>query len=197
MWAKLRWFVAVGMILALPLVAQDKGDDKKTDAKDKVEKKAAPPSDDKKKSAPPAINKYQSIGKISGKLLKVDTEEMTVELEVVVPTKRSAKIDKQTHSIADDYKVRMLNLPERLDDKGKAIPYGDVEKTKLRGDNPKLPGYTSQLSALKSGQVIEIELSTKKPQQGAPKKKIEEPETPVITMIIINKEAPKTPEKKK
>ncbi len=97
--------------------------------------------------------------------------------------------------MASDVKVRTLKMPEKTDDKGKAIPYTPQEKAKLRGD-PKLPGYAADLNSLKSGQVVELELSTTKPPNSLSKKS-EDEEKPFVTMIVINEEAPQKIEKKK
>lgn len=182
------------LLLVAPLCghhAEDQSESKPPTRDDKKVESKAPA-----KSPPANASKYESIGKIAGKVLKIDQVEMSVEMEVVVPTKRSAKIDKQTHPLAEDVKVRVLTLPERLDSKGKPIQYTDAEKARLRGENPKLQGYAAELSALKVGQVVEIELGTRKLPPGV-KKRADDPDTPVVFVIVIAKEAAKTIEKKK
>ena len=196
------------MLLALPLLAQDKGAEKKTDAKDKAEKKddakdKMEKKDDKKadtkdeKKSADKNNKYQLVNTITGKFSKLDTEEMLIEVEVRVPSGRSIHTEKQTFTYVSDAKVRTLKLPERLDDSKKPIPYTSQEKAKLKGDNPKLKGYASDLNSLKNGQMIEFDLSTRKSATGAAKKTSDEPEKPFVTLITIVEEPPKMIEKKK
>jgi hypothetical protein len=189
-----RWSLAVALLFSLSLFAQDKGDEKKADAKDKMEKKA-----ETKDETKPAdkTSKYQLVRTITGKFVKIDTEEMSVEIEVRVPSGRYGRNEKETLKYASDVKVRTIKLPERLDDNKKPLPYTPQEKAKLKGDNSKLPGYNSELNALKNGQIVDLDLSTHKQVSGAAKKKSEEPEKPFVTMIVIKEEAPKMIEKKK
>ena len=59
-------------------------------------------------------------------------------------------------------------LPVERDEKGKAKRLTSEEKHKLKGDDPKLPGYTAELSGLHGGQVVEVHLGRLK---GTPPKK--------------------------
>ncbi len=199
MFAKRCWLLFAVLWIAVPLVAQDKAVEKKVDAKDNTEKKkekSAERKDDKK--TVDQGNKYQLIRTITGKYLKSDADDMLIELEVRVPSSRSSgRNEKITFSYASDTYVRMMKLPERLDDKRKPIPYSHQEKLKLKGDNSKLPGYGSELTSLKAGQIIEVYLSTLKPASGTTRKKSDESESPIVTMIVIHEEAPKMIEKKK
>lgn len=199
MGVKRCWLLFAFMCIAAPLVAQDRAVDKKVDGKDNVEKKKeknAERKDDKK--TVDQGNKYQLIRTITGKYLKSDADDMLIELEVRVPTSRSGgRNEKVTFSYAPDAYIRRMKLPEKLDDKGKPIPYSHQEKLKLKGDNSKLPGYGSELTSLKAGQIIEVYLSTHKPAPGAARKKSDESESPIVTMIVIHEEAPKMIEKKK
>ena len=145
MFAWCRWSFVAAMLLALPLLAQEKGAEKKADTKDKVEKKddakdktdkkddkKAEPKDEKKPAD--KNNKYQLVNTITGKFSKLDTEEMLIEVEVRVPSGRSLHNEKQTFTYVSDAKVRTLKLPERLDDSKKPIPYTPQEKAKLKGE---------------------------------------------------------------
>jgi hypothetical protein len=193
-----RWSMAIALLFSLSLFAQDKGDDKKVDAKGNAEKKdeKKPESKDDKKPAEKA-NKYQHVSTVTGTFVRSDTEEMLIEVEVPVREGRSMHNKKETFTFVSDAKVRTIKLPERLDDNKKPIPYTPQEKAKLKGDNPKLPGYNSELSALKAGQIVDLDLSTHKSAAGAAKKKPEDQEKPFVTMIVIKEEPPKMIEKKK
>lgn len=199
MFVKRCWLLIVAVFLAQPLLGQDKPEEKKADAKDKMEKKEekkAEPKDEKK--AADKGNKYQLIRTVTGKYLKSDAEDLLIEIEVRVPSSRSGmRNQKITYSYASDTTVRTMKLPERLDESRKPIPYTQQERLKLKGDNPKLPGYGVELTALKTGQIIEVHLSTHKPVPGAARKKSDETESPIVTMIVIHEEAPKMIEKKK
>ena len=85
------------------------------------------------------------------------------------------------------------------------------EKHKLKGDDPKLPGYTAELSALTRGQVLELHLGRvkgtppKKPAAGEKDKSGVKDKTAakdkdkpidrdlVVTMVVIMTEVPARP----
>ena len=71
-------------------------------------------------------------------------------------------------ALADDVKVRTNLLPVERDEKGRPKRVTADEKHKLKGDDPKLPGYTAELSALTRGQVLELHLGRVK---GTPAKR--------------------------
>lgn len=146
------------------------------------------------KSAPPT-KKHQSVGTVAGKLKRVNADDQKIEIDVRVPSgRRSSRNDTQDYSLVDEVKVRRLNLPVRLNEKDKPVPYTAAEKQKLKGDDPKLPGYAAELSALSPGQIVELHLAVSKPPPGSKKKdKNAEPEKPYVTMIVIGAEAPKMP----
>src|SRR5207249_6478301 len=140
--------------------------------------------------------KYQFVNKITAKVGKVDSKDMTLTIEVPGRSRGSGPHHEDI-SLAEDVKIRAMNLPEQFDEKNKPKPYTAAEKAKLKGDNPRLPGYTAELSRLAAGQTVEIELSTNKPAPGAAKKKDAAPEKPFATMVVIVAEEPKAMDKKK
>ena len=142
-----------------------------------------------------AAKKHQSVGSITGKLKRLNADDQKIEIDVRVPSGRwSSRNVTQDFSLTDDVKVRRLYLPTRLDEKNKPIPYTNAEKHKLKGDEPKLPGYAAELSALTPGQIVELHLAVNKPAPGSKKKdKTAEPDNPFVTMIVIGAEAPKMP----
>jgi hypothetical protein len=185
-----RSFCAFAILLiVVPVMAQDKSAEKK----DTPKKEVSPPT---KKETPP-VKRYQSVGTITGKLVKANGDDQTVQIEARAPG-RYGRNEKQDYSLADDVKIRVLKLPDRLDDKNKPLPYTAAEKLKLKGDDPKLPGYSTELSALNTGQLVELHLSINKPAPGAKKKdKSAEAEKPFVTMIVVSGDVPKISEKDK
>jgi hypothetical protein len=140
--------------------------------------------------------KYQSVGTVAGKLKCLKSDDHKIEIEGRVFAGRRWQNYSQTFSLVDEVKVRRLTLPERLDERNKPIPYTAAEKVKLKGNDPKLPGYTAELSALAPGQTVELHLATPKPAAGTKTKaKSAEPEKPLVTMIVIGGDAPKMPNK--
>src|SRR5438876_1089943 len=101
MFAWRRWSLAIALLFSLSLFAQDKGEEKKTDSKDKMEKKddkKAAPKEEKKPAE--KTNKYQLVRTITGSLVKSDTDEMLIEVEVPVREGRYMHNKKETLTIA-------------------------------------------------------------------------------------------------
>jgi hypothetical protein len=59
----------------------------------------------------------------------------------------------------DNAKVRLQDLPTRLDEKGNPKPYTADEKKDLKGTDSKLPGYNAEWTDLKVGQIVKVTLS--------------------------------------
>jgi hypothetical protein len=177
------------LLVALPALAADdtkKADDKDTDKKT-VKSPLAPP--DRKEP------KYTPVNKVTGAIRKVDQSERVLTVQIGRQTLEFA--------LADDVKVRTNILPVERDEKGKAKRLTADEKHKLKGDDPKLPGYTAELSSLARGQVVEVHISRLKgtPQKKSSEKSVTQDKTPskdkgkepnksidrdlLVTMIII------------
>lgn len=64
--------------------------------------------------------------------------------------------------------VRSLQLPVAFDEKGNLKEYTTEEKLKLKGSNPRLPGYESKPEDLHAGQIVQVTLlpSGKAPAAG-------------------------------
>jgi len=142
------------VLAGLPALAAD--DAKKSDEKDSDKKTAKSPL------APPERKetKYTPVNKVTGAMRSVDQSERVLSIQVG----RQA-VD---FALADDVKVRTNILPVERDEKGKTKRLTAEEKHKLKGDDPKLPGYTAELSSLHRGQVVEVHVSRLK---GTPQKK--------------------------
>jgi hypothetical protein len=96
--------------------------------------------------------------------------------------------------LADDLKVRTLQLPLEYDDKGKVRRLTEKEKKELRGDDPNLPGYNSDFESLKQDQIVEIYLDkSKEPAKPKAKDKDEAApsQKPIAIMIVIRAEPPR------
>jgi hypothetical protein len=61
----------------------------------------------------------------------------------------------------DECPTRRLRLPTK-DEDGKPKTYSEKEKKELKGDDPKLPGYTASWDNLKVGQTCQVTLSRKR-----------------------------------
>jgi len=67
-------------------------------------------------------------------------------------------------NLRDEVVVRRMNLPFAYDDKGNVKEYTPEEIQKLRGDNPKLPGYAAKLEDLENGQMVRVYIAA--PENG-------------------------------
>jgi hypothetical protein len=108
-----------------------------------------------------------------------------IETQIAVHQKDALKNEKHDIEVqpGDDLIVRWKNLPAVLDEKGKPKRLTDKERKELKGDNPKLPGYTASKDDLKNDQLVTIYLSKKK--DAKKDKEAEKDNKPVVTMIVI------------
>jgi hypothetical protein len=58
--------------------------------------------------------------------------------------------------LRDDVIVRRMNLPFQYDDKGNVKQYTEKELAKLRGTNPKLPGFEAKIEELEPGSMVKL-----------------------------------------
>lgn len=65
-------------------------------------------------------------------------------------------------TLAADVRIRSLQPPFVYDDMGNPKEYTKEELKKLKGDNPRIPGYQAELTSLESGQVLQVTLGTVK-----------------------------------
>ena len=68
--------------------------------------------------------------------------------------------------VAEAVKVRWLMPPPKFDEKGRIARHTPEELKELKGDDPKVPGYTAEFSDLRDQQTIQVLVMRKK---GAPK----------------------------
>jgi hypothetical protein len=212
----MRWFskpavYVLAAILAAPLFAAD--DDKTAkDKKDAVDKKIATGqvggklvrwgSDSKSITLQvtlpvPNPGGLQTLANLQVQLAEASRDPnpvnrarrvADVEAQIVIHKKDAVK--NENHDIefqpGDDLIVRWRELPVVLDEKGKPKKLTDKEKKELKGDNPKLPGYNASKEDLKNDQLVTVYLVKKKENKDA--KKDKEPEKPVVSMIVIEKD---------
>jgi hypothetical protein len=104
---------------------------------------------------------------------------------------------------AEKAPVRLLNLPQEFDDRGKPKAYTAAELRELKGSNTSLPGYQSSFENLSPGQVVKLHVVsarrassavlTEKPKGGdadneknaPPAAVAADPTKPRATMILI------------
>jgi hypothetical protein len=147
------------------------------------------------KAAPP--RSYVNAGEVTGEVTKIDESARTIEVRVRVRSGRGWTTEKMDYTFADEVKFRTMTLPDRLDENDKVRPYTAQEKAKLKGDS-KLPGYVSEIGAVKKGQTVVLTLGTPKPAPGSPRKKgADSTEKPVVTMLVIMPDSPKATDNKK
>ena len=108
-----------------------------------------------------------------------------------IQTKEAHKnIDLQ---VSDDMKVRVMQAPTLLDDKGKPRKPTAKELKEMKGPDPKLPGYTAELEALHQDQYVTVYLAKKKSTAKPATKDKDDKLTddrPQIAMIVILAEPP-------
>jgi hypothetical protein len=71
---------------------------------------------------------------------------------------------------ADDVVVRRMNPPQQFDDKGQIKQLTREEKRKLKGPNPRLPGYMATFADLAENQVVTVQLIRKRGRPRIPRK---------------------------
>jgi hypothetical protein len=191
-----HWIGLLALAVALPaLAADDKQDAKKDDAKG-----TSPPA---KSSifAPPEKSdkhKYVVVNAVTGKIGKVDAKAQELTIEVRAGVGRYAKNVSQDLTLAEDVVVRTANPPERLDENGKPKKIPPDELRKLKGNDPKVPGYAAEPSALQKGQTVKVTLSRLKDTKKAQTKDKAEKEQLYVTMVeILSEDRPARPSPKK
>jgi hypothetical protein len=111
----------------------------------------------------------------------------TADIERQIAVHQKDAVKTENHDLdeiqpSEDMVVRWKNLPVVLDEKGKPKKLTEKEKKELKGDNPKLPGYTASKEDLRNDQIVTVYLSKKKDPK---KDKEADKEKPVVTMIVI------------
>jgi hypothetical protein len=64
--------------------------------------------------------------------------------------------------VADEAVVRQIKAPVEYDEKGRPRKLKAEELKKLKGDDPKVPGYKAEWADLKAGQVVKVYLARRK-----------------------------------
>ncbi len=195
-------FGMMGVLLSLPVLGADEKDKKsdakkdepakKTDVKkdeakkDDAKKEDAKKDDSKKESdkgkdAPPA-EKLFKYGTVRGKVVWLD--EAKKKLKVQLGSGNQTR-DVELQSL-DEVKVRSLQPKQQFDDKGRARRPTKQELKDMKGTD-KLPGYQADFADLKTEQIVEVELVTKKrPPRVLPKKgTLGDEYMPKMRVIII------------
>jgi hypothetical protein len=62
----------------------------------------------------------------------------------------------------DECKIRLAQPPPQFDDKGRIKRYTPAELRALKGDDPKLPGYSGEFGSLRQDQIVQVTLVRKK-----------------------------------
>jgi hypothetical protein len=197
--ARILAFGMMGVLLSLPVLGADekdkksdakkdepakKTDVKKDDAKkDEAKKEDSKKESDKGKDAPPTEKLYK-LTTVRGKVVWLDEAKKKLKIQVQVTNDQNVEYEWQA---IDDVKVRSVQPPMQFDEKGRARPATRKELKELRGSDPKLPGYLADFSDLKTEQIVDVTLVTKKrPPRALPKKgALGEEYTPKMSLILI------------
>jgi len=167
-------------------------------------------------------NPYQQAQKLQQLVAKAERYQLQAALQPgqnpfkVVMTHQSYDLD-----IPADVVVRSMQPAEAYDDKGNPKKYTAAELKELKGDDPKLPGYTADFNTLKTGQIAKIHFGKKKDPakaKDAPKEKDAaaakdapkekdvaakdkdkdaEPKTQILMIVILKNADPAAADKKK
>jgi hypothetical protein len=96
----------------------------------------------------------------------------------------------------DEVKVRLLHPPVAFDDKGKLKKYTQKELKELKGNDPKLPGYSGEFSDIQTDQVVQVTLLRKKSEtpvkpigkkgKDADMELLKDTELPPISLIVVD-----------
>jgi len=100
--------------------------------------------------------------------------------------------------MATNVEVRTLILPFAYDDMGNPKKYTKEELKELKGPNPSVPGYKSDLSALKAEQKVRVTLAKVREKTDTPEEPKKDPEKKDADKKEADKKDPekKDPEKK-
>jgi hypothetical protein len=188
----MRWVSLLVLAADLPALADD---ETKGDKKD--EKPASQPPAKSSILAPPqkddGKHKYVTVNTVAGKVEKVDAKASELTLDVRVVSGRHTKTEKIELTLAEDVKVRTQNQPEQLDENGKPKKLSPDELRKLKGTDPKLPGYAAEPTALQKGQTVQVTLSRLKdasPKKTQGKDKSEKEQLYVTLVLIVSEDRP-------
>jgi hypothetical protein len=85
-----------------------------------------------------------------------------------------------------DVTVRTLHPSVAFDDKGNIKTYTAEELRKLKGSNPRLPGYEAKTEDLTPGKIVQVSLATRpRPREGAKAVDTEAKKKQVRTILIL------------
>jgi len=126
-----------------------------------------------------SLRALQATGQQSPLIVKTDHRDFDVEM-------------------ATNVEVRTFALPFAYDDMGNPKKYTKEEFKELKGSNPSVPGYKSDLSALKAGQKVRVTLAKVREKTDTPEEPKKDPEKKDADKKEADKKDPekKDPEKK-
>src|SRR5262249_9484882 len=101
-------------------------------------------------------------------ILKADNDDKSITLIIPYQVGRQVAQEHKKFDLAEDAKIRSNYVPEQTDDKGKPKKLTAAELKKLKGDDPRLPGYALEFGQLAPPDMAKATLGKEKP---APKTK--------------------------
>jgi hypothetical protein len=179
----------LGLALLLVCAEESQGQKKKT-----TKEEAA-------KATPEEYKGLQKLKEIEGKVGSADGGAGKLYMQLTV----NGVVKEFEMVFADKAVIRKMMLGVEYDNEGNIITRTPAEIAKLKGNDPKVPGYPAKIDDLKSGQYVHLYFA-KQP----PKDKAEKPEEskegvgnvarPIVRMVVILQEPSATtvpPRKKK
>jgi len=180
-----RWLCLLLLLgLLAPALAEDKKPAKKTEKQE-------------------VKDKFVPLGSIVCRVGRIEGAQKVITVQIPQPVLQLTGLRVQVGQVlrdvelqpSDDMKVRILQPPADFDEKGRPKRYTAKELKEMKGNDPKLPGYTADFESLKADQIVKIYLGTRKEAKAPPRpkgrkkgKEAEEAETehkPEITMVVI------------
>jgi len=177
-----RYLLLIGLVLPAANTDPPKDAEKKPSATEKTETKP----------------KMVAVGDITGKLIRVDSGQKSLSVEVEIRYRNGKNIESKGVPVEvvadDDVKVRVAYPPVEYDAKGNLKKYTSQELRALKGSGNQW-GYPGDFDSLKTEQIVRVILMRPKDaSKTSPNaKKGEAPAQPraVATTIYILQAAPK------
>lgn len=134
------WVLLLGLALLIPVLAAEA---QQTDPKKK----------DKDKDKTASKEKLIPVGRpgVLAKVHWVDADNKVLKVEI-----SGNNIDIVA---SDDVTVRVKEPPSTFDAKGNITKPSAEDLKKLKGNDPKLPGFNADFTSLKAGQVVSLNLA--------------------------------------
>jgi hypothetical protein len=178
-YSRIVGLLILGLAILVPALAADKDDAK-----------------DKDKDTGPK-EKRITVSQVSGKVSVVESSGKKFKLSLPIGGGRYMRWQDIDIEATDDVKVRVLNPPTETDEKGRPKRLTSAELKKLKGPDPRLPGYNAEFDNLRQGMIVQVTLSKRKeaPKPMVRRKKGDDDDLagdnrPMASLIVILADPP-------